>query len=87
MGIKGDYMLSNNLDKLLNICKNLSDEYTNILESVNYLTTLKNISLMDDKTYNTLDKILRSVDILQQNTHKILDITNEEIEKSLDDLR
>ena len=80
-------MLSNNLDKLLNICKNLSDEYTNILESVNYLTTLKNISLMNDETYNALDKILRSVDILQQNTHKILDITNEEIEKDLDDLR
>lgn len=87
MDIKGDYMLSNNLDKLLNICKNLSDEYTNILESVNYLTTLKNISLQDDKTYNAFDKILRSVDILQQNTHKILDITNEEIEKGLDDLR
>lgn len=75
--------MGNKLDKLMDISKGLSEVCTELTNHISELVDSDGVNLADSRVFNIIDKLTHDVGKLQRQTHKILDIIDEE----MDDLK
>lgn len=76
-------MINNNIDRLMDISKGLSEVCTELTNHILELVDSKGVNLTDKKVFNIMDKLTHDVGKLQRQTHRIMDIIDEE----MDDLK
>ena len=83
MDIKEYMMTNDNIDKLMNICGKLSLICTNLTNHLSDLLDSDGVKLTDNKVFNIMDMLTRDVGALQHQSHRLLDIVDDE----MDDLK
>lgn len=76
------------ITKLIHISDNLSRVSTNLTNNLSDLLDSKGVNLIDNKVYNIMEKFTYDISKLQRQTHKLMDIIEDEITKGeIDDLK
>ena len=75
--------MENKLDKLMDISKGLSEVSTELTNHISELVDADGVDLADNRVFNIIGKLIHDVARLQRQTHRIMDIIDEE----MDDLK
>lgn len=81
-------MTNSNISKLLHISARLSSISTNLTNNVSALIDCKGVSLNNIEVFNIMERLIDDISKLQRQTHKLIDIVEEETAKGeMDDLK